>query len=162
MLDALPRSVQPLAKKMLAEVRDAEDKDHAREAAKAFDAEFRAKWPKAAAKLRDDLDELLAFYDFPAEHWVHLKTSNPIELTFSTVAVAHQGHQGAGLAGCRAGDGLQADGGRRAPLAVGERAAPRRPGAGRGHLPEGGCWSRANCRTGRSPRDQAGWLIHNS
>jgi transposase-like protein len=77
-LDALPRSIQLLAKKMLAEVRDAEDRDRAREAAKSFEAEFRAKWPKAAAKLADDLEALLTFYDFPAEHWVHLKSSNPI------------------------------------------------------------------------------------
>jgi transposase-like protein len=84
-LDALPKSIQPLAKKMLGEIRDAEDRDHALHAAKVFDAEFRAKWPKAAAKIRDDLGELLCFYDFPAEHWIHLKTSNPIESTFATV-----------------------------------------------------------------------------
>jgi transposase-like protein len=77
-LDALPKSIQPLAKTMLAEVRDAEDREHARDAAKAFDNEFCAKWPKAAEKLRDDLEPLLCFYDFPAEHWVHLKTANPI------------------------------------------------------------------------------------
>ena len=77
-LDALPKSIQPLAKKMLAEVRDAEDREHARDAAKAFDNEFHAKWPKAAEKLRDDLGPLLCFFDLPAEHWVHLKTSNPI------------------------------------------------------------------------------------
>jgi len=76
--DALPKSIQPLAKRMLTEVREAEDEEHAREAAKAFDAEFRPKWPKAADKLSDDLEVLLAFYDYPAEHWLHLKTSNPI------------------------------------------------------------------------------------
>ena len=76
-LDALPKSSQPLAKRMLTEVRDAEDEEHARDAAKAFDAEFRAKWPKAADKLSDDLEVLLRFYDYPAEHWLHLKTSNP-------------------------------------------------------------------------------------
>jgi putative transposase len=64
-LDALPKSVQPSAKKLLAEIRDAEDRDHAIDAAKRFDAEFRAKWPKAADKIRDDLDRLLTFYDFP-------------------------------------------------------------------------------------------------
>ena len=102
-LDALPKSIQPLAKKMLAEIRDAEDADHARTAAKAFDAEFRAKWPKAADKIRDDLDQLLCFYDFPAEHWLHLKTSNPIESTFSTVRLRTKvtkgpGSRAAGLA----------------------------------------------------------------
>ena len=84
-LDALPKSVQPSAKKLLAEIRDAQDRDHAIDAAKRFDAEFRAKWPKAADKIRDDLDRLLTFYAFPAEHWLHLKTSNPIESTFATV-----------------------------------------------------------------------------
>lgn len=84
-LDALPKSVQPTAKKMLAEIRDAEDREHAVAAARRFDAEFKAKWPKAAAKIRDDLDRLLTFYDFPVEHWIHLKTSNPIESTFATV-----------------------------------------------------------------------------
>jgi putative transposase len=102
-LDALPRSVQGLAKKMLAEIRDAEDKEHALLAAKAFEDEFAAKWPKAAAKVTDDLPALLAFYDFPAEHWIHLKTSNPIESTFSTVRLRTKvtkgpGSRAAGLA----------------------------------------------------------------
>ena len=102
-LDALPKSIQPLAKTMLAEVRDAEDREHARDAAKAFDNEFCAKWPKAAEKLRDDLEPLLCFYDFPAEHWVHLKTANPIESTFSTVRLRTKvtkgpGSRAAGLA----------------------------------------------------------------
>ena len=64
---------------------NAEDKNHARAAAKAFEAVYGAKFPQAAAKITDDLDELLAFYDFPAEHWVHLRTTNPIESTFATV-----------------------------------------------------------------------------
>ncbi len=102
-LGALPKSVQPTAKKMLAEVRDAEDRDHAVAAAARFDAEFRARWPKAADKLRDDLDRLLTFYDFPAEHWLHLKTSNPIESTFATVRLRTKvtkgpGSRAAGLA----------------------------------------------------------------
>jgi putative transposase len=84
-LDALPKSAQPTARKMLTEIRDAEDRDHALAAAQRFDAEFRARWPKAADKIREDLDRLVTFYDFPAEHWLHLKTSNPIESTFSTV-----------------------------------------------------------------------------
>ncbi len=102
-LDALPKSIQPLAKKMLGEIRDAEDRDHARDAAKAFDNEFRAKWPKAADKIRDDLPELLAFFDFPAEHWIHLKTTNAIESTFATVRLRTKvtkgpGSRAAGLA----------------------------------------------------------------
>ncbi len=87
-LDALPKSIQPLAKKMLTEVRDAEDREHARD---------------AAQKLRDDLGPLLCFFDFPAEHWVHLKTANPIESTFSTVRLRTKvtkgpGSRAAGLA----------------------------------------------------------------
>ena len=70
---------------MLAAIRDAEDRDHAVRAAHAFAHEFGAKWPKAVAKIVDDLDSLLAFYDFPAEHWKHLRTSNPIESSFATV-----------------------------------------------------------------------------
>ena len=52
---------------------------------KAFQAAYGAKFPKATAKITDDLDQLLAFYDYPAEHWVHLRTTNPIESTFATV-----------------------------------------------------------------------------
>ncbi|WP_187280630.1 transposase, partial [Microbispora sp. CSR-4] len=61
------------------------DKDHALAAVKAFQAAYGAKYGKAVAKVVDDVDELLAFYDFPAEHWVHLRTTNPIESTFATV-----------------------------------------------------------------------------
>ena len=84
-LAALPKSAHPGAKKALAEIWGAEDKDHARRAAKAFAELYGVKWPKAAAKISDDLEELLAFYDYPAEHWIHLRTTNPIESTFATV-----------------------------------------------------------------------------
>jgi len=63
----------------------AEDKDHARKAAAAFADAYATKWPKAAGKITGDLAELLAFYDYPAEHWIHLRTTNPIESTFATV-----------------------------------------------------------------------------
>jgi transposase-like protein len=84
-LAALPKSAHPGAKKALAEICNAEDRRHALDAVKAFDAAYGAKFPKAAAKITDDADQLLAFYDFPAEHWQHLRTTNPIESTFSTV-----------------------------------------------------------------------------
>jgi putative transposase len=84
-LAALPKSAHPGAKAALAEVWGAEDKSHAQAAAKRFDDVYGAKFPKAVAKVTDDLDELLAFYDLPAEHWIHLRTSNPIESTFATV-----------------------------------------------------------------------------
>jgi transposase-like protein len=51
----------------------------------AFEGAYGAKFPKAVAKITYDLEKLLAFYDFPAEHWVHLRTTNPIESTFATV-----------------------------------------------------------------------------
>jgi transposase-like protein len=102
-LDALPKSAQPTAKRMLGEIRDAEDRDHAVAAAKAFADEYGTKFPKAVAKITDDLDVLLSFYDFPAEHWIHLKTSNPIESTFATVRLRTKvtkgpGSRAAGLA----------------------------------------------------------------
>jgi transposase-like protein len=84
-LAALPKSAHPGAKKALAEIWNAEDRPHALAAVKAFQAAYGAKFPKAAAKITDDLDQLLAFYDYPAEHWVHLRTTNPIESTFATV-----------------------------------------------------------------------------
>jgi transposase-like protein len=84
-LAALPRSAHPGAKKALAEIWNAEDKQHALAAARAFEGTYGAKFPKAAAKITGDLDQLLAFYDYPAEHWVHLRTTNPIESTFATV-----------------------------------------------------------------------------
>ena len=85
MLGALPKSAHPGARKALAEIWNAEDKDHARAAVKKFEAAYGAKFPKAAAKITGDEDELLAFYDYPAEHWIHLRTTNPIESTFATV-----------------------------------------------------------------------------
>jgi len=84
-LGALPKSAHPGAKKALAEIWGAEDKNHALAAVNAFDAAYGAKFPKAAAKISDDMPQLLAFYDYPAEHWVHLRTTNPIESTFATV-----------------------------------------------------------------------------
>jgi transposase-like protein len=84
-LGAMPKSAHPGAKKALAEIWNAEDKDHALAAVKAFEAAYGTKFTKAVAKVTDDIDELLAFYDFPAEHWIHLRTTNPIESTFATV-----------------------------------------------------------------------------
>jgi transposase-like protein len=84
-LGALPKSAHPGAKKALAEIWNAEDRRHALDAVASFKAAYGAKFGKAVAKITDDLDELLAFYDYPAEHWQHLRTTNPIESTFATV-----------------------------------------------------------------------------
>src|SRR5271169_344050 len=102
-INALPKSAQPAARAALAEVRDAEDKDHAEKALEGFVKDYEAKWPKATEKVTKDRDELLAFFDFPAEHWLHLKTTNPIESTFATVRLRTKvtkgpGSRAAGLA----------------------------------------------------------------
>ena len=103
MLNALPKSVQAGARKALSEIRDAPDRDHAEHAIQAFAGDYGVKWPKAVAKITDDAEELLTFFDFPAEHWLHLKTSNPIESTFSSVRLRTRvtkgpGSKAAGLA----------------------------------------------------------------
>ena len=97
------KAVQAGASKALAEVRDAPDRDHAQRAIEAFARDYQTKWPKAVAKIVDDAEELLCFFDFPAEHWGHLKTSNPIESTFSSVRLRTRvtkgpGSKAAGLA----------------------------------------------------------------
>jgi putative transposase len=95
-LAALPKSAHPGAKPALAEIYNAEEKDHAVRAAKAFEADYGAKWPKATAKITEHLDVLLAFYDYPAEHWIHLRTTNPIESTFATVRLRQRVTKGPG------------------------------------------------------------------
>jgi putative transposase len=95
-LNALPKAVQAGARKALAEIRDAPDRDHAQHAIEVFARDYGVKWPKAVAKIVDDAEELLCFFDFPAEHWVHLKTSNPIESTFSTVRLRTRVTKGPG------------------------------------------------------------------
>jgi transposase-like protein len=95
-LSALPKSAHPGAKAALAEIYNAEDKDHALQAAKAFEDLYGAKWPKATAKITGHLDVLLAFYDYPAEHWIHLRTTNPIESTFATVRLRQRVTKGPG------------------------------------------------------------------
>jgi putative transposase len=95
-LACLPKAVQGGARKALAEIRDAPDRDHARRAIEALVRDYGVKWPKAVAKVTDDADELLCFFDFPAEHWQHLKTSNPIESTFSTVRLRTRVTKGPG------------------------------------------------------------------
>jgi transposase-like protein len=102
-LACLPKAVQVGARKALAEIRDAPDRDHARQAIEGFARDYGAKWPKAVAKITDDAEALLTFFDFPAEHWLHLKTSNPIESTFSPVRARTRvtkgpGSKAAGLA----------------------------------------------------------------
>lgn len=84
-LNCLPKSLQPKAKAALQEIWMSETKEEAEKAFDRFLDRFGDKYPKATECLRKDREELLAFYDFPAAHWVHIRTTNPIESTFSTV-----------------------------------------------------------------------------
>ena len=95
-LDALPKRVQPQAKRMLHEIVEGATRKDAGQAIDAFVAEFEPKWPKAAEKLTKDREQLLAFYDYPAEHWRHLRTTNPIESSFATVKLRTRVTKGAG------------------------------------------------------------------
>ncbi len=84
-LDCMPKSLQPKAKEALHNIWMAETKEEAEKAFDGFLDRFGDKYPKATACLEKDREELLAFYDFPAAHWIHIRTTNPIESTFSTV-----------------------------------------------------------------------------
>ena len=84
-LAALPKSVHTGARRALNEIALAEDRAAAERAIGALVSDYGAKWPKAVAKITDDREALLCFFDFPAEHWLHLRTTNPIESTFSSV-----------------------------------------------------------------------------
>ncbi|MET9909603.1 IS256 family transposase [Streptomyces sp. NPDC006476] len=95
-LDSMPKSAQPGAKKALQDIYNAEDRDHAEAAIKTFAQLYGAKLPRAVKKISDDQHQPLAFYDFPAEHWIHLRTTNPIESTFSTVRLRTKVTRGAG------------------------------------------------------------------
>ncbi|MGW1621143.1 IS256 family transposase [Streptomyces sp. NPDC002172] len=95
-LDSMPKSAQPGAKKAIQDIYNAEDKQHAEAAITTFAQLYGAKFPKAVKKITDDQDQLLAFYDFPAEHCIHLRTTNPIESTFATVRLRTKVTRGAG------------------------------------------------------------------
>jgi putative transposase len=84
-LNNLPKSVQPKAKEALHEIWMAETKGKAEKAFDAFVETYGPKYSKAVECLVKDRKELLAFYDFPAEHWKHIRTTNPIESMFATV-----------------------------------------------------------------------------
>lgn len=95
-LNKLPKSIQAKAKSMLQEIWMAETRQQADQAFDLFVASFEGKYPKAVACLLKDRDVLLTFYDFPAEHWVHLRTTNPIESTFATVRLRTARTKGCG------------------------------------------------------------------
>jgi len=95
-LDKLAHGQQVSAKSMLHEIWMAATKEEALKAMGKFAATYQAKFPRAVECLLKDQEELLAFYDFPAEHWAHLRTSNPIESTFATVRLRTYKTKGAG------------------------------------------------------------------
>jgi|TARA_B100001971_G_C18186596_1_gene536019 transposase-like protein len=95
-LNKMPKHLQPKAKAMLHDIWMADTRKDADAAFDLFLKTFRAKYPKAVACLEKDRDVLLTFYDFPAEHWVHLRTTNPIESTFATVRLRTRRTKGCG------------------------------------------------------------------
>jgi len=95
-LDAMPKRVQPRAKALLHEIMEAPTRSAAGAALEDFRRELGGKYPKAVEKLDRDRDALFAFYDFPAEHWRHLRTTNPIESAFATVKLRTRIQKGAG------------------------------------------------------------------
>jgi transposase-like protein len=95
-LDKLPKRLQAKAKAALHETMRAETRKAAKQAIARFEADYGAKYPKAVTSLRRDEAELLAFFDFPAEHWLHLRTSNVIESPFATVRLRQRVTKGAG------------------------------------------------------------------
>ena len=94
-LAALPKRLHPQARVLLQAIYTAETRTAALEAARVFADQLSA-WPKATRKVTDELDTLLAFFDFPAEHWKHLRTTNAIESTFATVRLRQRTTKGPG------------------------------------------------------------------
>jgi transposase-like protein len=95
-LNNMPKSVQPKAKADLHEIWQAETRDAGNQALDRFLEKYQAKYDAACECLSKDRDVLLTFYDFPAEHWKHLRTTNPIESTFSTIRLRHRRTKGSG------------------------------------------------------------------
>jgi putative transposase len=95
-IDALPKRLQPRAKGLLNQIIEAPTRKDAKLALEVFREEYGAKYPKALAKLDRDWKPLTAFYDYPAEHWRHLRTTNPIESSFATVRLRTRVTKGAG------------------------------------------------------------------
>jgi Transposase, Mutator family len=161
-LDCLPTSAQPAARKALAQIRDAEDREHAEEAVKDFAAAYGAKYHKAAAKITDDADQLLAFFDFPAEHWVHLKPvtqSNPPSPPYGCGPGSPRARAAAppGWRWCSSSS--------RRPANAGATSTARTwsPWSGPARSSRREYSSSGQTRPApRSPRDQSGHAVHNS
>ena len=100
-LNSLPKRTQSKAKEALHEIWQAETREHAEAAFDLFVKTYEAKYPKATACLEKDREALLVFYDFPAQHWQSLRTTNPIESTFATIR-----HRTRRSKGCLTRDGM--------------------------------------------------------
>lgn len=100
-LNCLPKSLQPKAKQALHEIWQANTREDAQKAFDLFLTTYEPKYPKAALCLQKDREELMAFYDFPAQHWQSIRTSNPIESTFGTIR-----HRTKRSKGCLTRDGM--------------------------------------------------------
>ena len=97
-LEKLPKNLQPQGKRMLHAIWNAPTHEEADRAFDLFLDTFDAKYPKAVNCLAKDRTELLTFYSFPAEHWGHIRTTNPIESTFATIRLRHRKTKGNGTA----------------------------------------------------------------
>jgi len=97
-LDKMPKCVQKKATEMIRDMHMADTKENALKAYDKFIETFEAKYEKAVENLKKDKEDLFRFYDYPAEHWTHIRTSNPIESTFATVRLRHNSTKGNGTA----------------------------------------------------------------
>jgi len=95
-LDKLPKAIQSKAKSLIQEMHQAETKQEALPAYDHFIASYSDKYPKAVECLTKDSEDLFTFYDFPAAHWIHIRTTNPIESTFATVRLRTKRTKGGG------------------------------------------------------------------
>jgi hypothetical protein len=134
-LEALPKSVHGRVKKAVREKTEAENKAEAKEVLKGFEEEFGVKWPRAVAKVTNEEEALLTYYDYPVEHWVHLRTTNPIESPFATLRAKTNITRGPGRPG---GDDLQAVGSGRGEMEGARRLPTCRSGEGRSQVRERG------------------------
>ena len=95
-LDKLPKRLQPRAKMRLHEIMRAPDRQSAEQEIQYFVEDFETRYPKATDCLVKDKETMLTFFDFPAQHWIHLRTTNPIESLFATVKARTRQTKGAG------------------------------------------------------------------
>lgn len=163
LLASLPKSVHSRAKVAIKEVTGAEDKEHAQKAIEGFADEFSAKWPKAVSKIVSDKEALLAFYDYPAEHRRHLRTSNPIESVFALVRARTEitkrpGSRQAGLANYASAFESRIYPGRSVPEVAG--LVGMRPHANYIMLPlEPGCEIDSNVSSHDGTGSEDGWSV---